>query len=270
MRKYTNETLGFELLLPDSWPNPIETTSDTIIFDRAPIERINIIVGPLNPERLIEFTQLAFCRYAQTKGYTDVELGKIAIENINHACAKYNMGNNNWTKKYMVVFGYTEYAITASCYDKNSFLENEKQWDLIVKTFRLLEWRKNAIAEIINWRTKLGGELYEKAYEEAAEGRYIEACNLLEKCLEENPNNILAQKEIAFILKTIGDYNAALRHRLIVKHLDPTDQINQYNLSIVYFILGIKEEAIHEIDDLIIKSPKNQRYLQTKQYYLHE
>jgi tetratricopeptide (TPR) repeat protein len=267
MKTYRNDELGFELLIPDNWLAPLVLSRDNILFDRLPFERFNFVVGPLNPERLLESTQIEFIQYARSKGYTNVEFGGITIENSEHVWARYNMGNDHWTKKYMIVFGYIEYAITATCYDKKKVNEYANQWDNIVKTFRLLNWRKQQVNDIKQERMRIASELYEKGYEAAAEGRYQEACLILESCLKENPDHILAHKELAFILKNTGNVKGALVHRQIVKQLDPTDQVNQYNLSIILFMLGSKEEAIHEIDDLIIKYPYDLDYINTKEYF---
>lgn len=267
MKTYRNDELGFELLIPDNWLAPLVLEGDNILFNRLPFESFNFVVSLLNQERLLEYTQFEFIQYAKSRGYTDVEFGRITVENSEHVWARYDMGNDNWTKKYIIVFGYVEYTITATCYDKENLNEYANQWDNIVKTFRLLNWRKQEVNDIKRERMNLAGELYEKAYEVAAEGHYQEACLILENCLKENPSHTLAHKELAFILKNTGNVKDALIHRQIVKRLDPTDQVNQYNLSIILFMLGSKEEAIREIDDLIIKYPHDQNYINTKEYF---
>jgi Flp pilus assembly protein TadD len=53
-----------------------------------------------------------------------------------------------------------------------------------------------------------------------------------------------------------------------VKELKPSDKVNLYNLAMLYFILERKKEAIEEINALCQEAPKDQRYLQTRQYFL--
>lgn len=268
MRSYKNEDLGFEIKIPENWPMPILESQNKIVFDRAPSETIIILVEKLNPERLLEFTQYEFMQYCGARGYTGVEFGRIFVENKEHVYARYNMGNDNWAKKYMIVFGYVEYGITGLCSGKTELIENEKRWDLVIGSFKLLKWRENEGKNIKEFRSKTEGELYEEAYELAEAGRYQEACITLEKCLKENPNHIQAHKELAFILKNTGDVKGACTHRQIVKKLVPSDQINQYNLAIIYFMLGAKIEAMEEIDELLLKKPHDERYIATKKYFI--
>ena len=48
------------------------------------------------------------------------------------------MGTEDWAKKYMIVFGKTEYDMTANCFNPQTFAEREQIWDTIVKSFRLI------------------------------------------------------------------------------------------------------------------------------------
>jgi tetratricopeptide (TPR) repeat protein len=267
MKSYRNNELGFEINSPDEWPTPTVPSPNSIVFNCTPVERFNFIVGPLIPERLLEYTQGEFIQYAKSRGYTGVETGQIIVENRNYAWGRYNMGNENWAKKYMLVFGGIEYAITASCLGKKTLLEKEKQWDVVVKSFRLLEWRQQEVRNFNERRSIVAGKLFEKAYETAAEGRYQEACIILESCLKENPNHLLAHKELAFILKNTGDIKGALIHRQVVKRFDPMDQVNLYNLAMIYYMLGSKGDAIQEINDLLKKNPNDRRYIETKKYF---
>ncbi|HUI87406.1 MAG TPA: hypothetical protein VLX61_01650 [Anaerolineales bacterium] len=268
MRSYKNEELGFEIEIPENWHTPILESQNKIVFDIAPSQTIIILVERLSPERLLEFTQYEFMQYCRARGYTGVEFGRIYVENKEHVCAIYNMGNDNWAKKYMIVFDYVEYGITGLCSGKKELIESEKQWDTIVRSFKLVKWREKEGRSIKGFRSKTEGELYEEAYELAEAGRYQEACLTLEKCLRENPNHIQAHKELAFILKNTGDVKGACMHRQIVKKLDPSDQINQYNLAIIYYMLGSKIEAMLEIDELLLKQPNDERYIATRKYFI--
>jgi tetratricopeptide (TPR) repeat protein len=267
MKAYRNEGLGFEISVPDHWPIPATVASDAIVFNCAPTESFNIIVGDLVPERLLEYTMAEFRQYAKSQSYTDVEMGRITAGGKEHVWAKYNMGSNNWTKKYMIVFGGIEYAMTATCYDKKLLSEKEKLWDIVVGSFKLSQWREQGVKDLNTYRSNVAGELFEQAYEASSRGRYKDACVILEKCIKKNPNHILAHKELAFILKNTGDLKGALVHRQIVKLLDPTDQVNLYNLAMILYMLGSKEDALNEIDALLAIESGNRRYIETKKYF---
>ena len=66
-----------------------------------------------------------------------MELGRFIVEGKEHVWARYYMWGGVWTKKYMLVFGGTEYAITATCLNEKLLLEMEKGWDAIANSFRI-------------------------------------------------------------------------------------------------------------------------------------
>jgi tetratricopeptide (TPR) repeat protein len=268
MGTYRNEELGFEIDFPVHWPKPEFVIPDCVRITSLPNFQFNIIVGPMDAERILEYTEAEFRQYSKKQNYTDLIIGRIRVNNKDHVWAKYNMGHDNWTKKYMITFGGIEYAVTCTCYSRENYLIYETIWDDIVVTLKPLQWRVEEFEYHKSRREAIAGKLYEKAYEASTIGNYNEACNLLNECLKEDPNNILAHKELAFILKNIGKYSEALPHRLKVKELNPSDKVNLYNLAMLYFILERKKEAIEEINALCQKAPNDQRYLQTRQYFL--
>jgi tetratricopeptide (TPR) repeat protein len=264
MKTYENDELGFKIDIPKQWLYPVRVASDSFVFYNTRSETMNIVVGPLQPERLLEFTENEFRQYVIRKGCTDLEFGRIHIGDKDHLWASYCIEPGKWAKKYMIVFGGIEYAITAICSDKNKLAENEIVWDTIVKSFRLCRWRQQDLAALDSTRSRIAGELYAKGYEAASKGHYSEACKLLKQCLNDDPHHILAHKELAFILKNTGDVSGALPHRLKVKQLDPSDKTNCFNLAGIYAMLGEKEKALQEIDELIKKEPCNSKFQKFK------
>ena len=264
MKSYKNNELGFEIEIPDQWPGPKRVAKNTLLFNRSPIEIFNFVIGPILPERLLEYTEFEFRQYAQRKKHTDLEFGRIAVEGKDHVWARYCMVDGNWAKKYLIVFGRVEYAITGICTNKNTLSEREAIWDTIVKSFRISEWRQQNADEIDARRKRVAGELFAKAYDVAALGHYEEACSLLKKCIAENPNHILAHKELAFVLKNTGDVKGALPHRQKVKQLDPSDSVNRFNLAGIYAMLGKLDDALGELDELLKIEPENSIYLKLK------
>ncbi len=103
-------------------------------------------------------------------------------------------------------------------------------------------------------------ELYRQACEIAAQGCYAEAGRLLERCLHENPDNILAHKELAFILKMMGNPREALLHRQEVKRLNPSDLYNRYHLASLHFVLGESSQALKEVEELLALQPAEKRF----------
>ncbi len=103
-------------------------------------------------------------------------------------------------------------------------------------------------------------ELYRQAFEAAAQGCYSEARHLLQRCLRADPDHIQAHKQMAFVLRMMGDLKEALAHRLEVKRLDPSDLGNRYHLSNLYFLLGDKEEALEEVEQILALEPNNKNF----------
>ena len=264
MKLYKNTEFGFEIEIPDHWPSPIKVAADSLMFNCFPVEAMNFVIGPLLPERLLEYTEFEFRHYAQKKKHTNLEFGRISVGEKDHVWARYCMINGIWAKKYMIVFGRVEYAVTATCADRRTFLERESTWDTVVKSFRLSGWKQQNADAIDERRKRVAGELFAKAYDAAALGRYAEACDLLEQCIADNPNHILAHKELAFILKNMGDVKGALPHRLKVKQLDPSDNVNRFNLAGIYAMLGELDNALSELEVLLKKEPENPMYLKLK------
>jgi tetratricopeptide (TPR) repeat protein len=264
MKKYRNEALGFEINIPEEWPHPALLESDCLMFDHTPIERFNLVIGFQLPERLLEYTEFEFRQFAQKHGHTDLNFGRIMLAGRNHVWARYQMGSGVWTKKYMVVFSGVEYAITASCYNQQMLADRERIWDKVVSSFRLTKWAEQDVDFVKSGRFKAAGELYGQAYEEAAEGHYAEASALLNECIDENPNHVLAHKELAFILKNTGNLQDALVHRRIVKQLDPFDKVNRFNLIGILIMLKENANAVEEIEELLAMDPNNPKFVELK------
>lgn len=270
MKKYKNEALSFEIDIPNDWPVPRLLELDCLMFDHTPIEKFNFVIGPRLPERLLEYTEFEFRQFAQSHGHTDLNFGRILVGGQDHVWARYKMGSRVWSKKYLIVFSGVEYAITASCYNPQIFSERESIWDLVVKSFRLTERAEQDAEFIKSKRIEVAGELYGRAYEEATKGHYTEASTLLNECLDVNPNHILAHKELAFILKNMGNLREALSHRQIVKQLDPSDKVNRFNLAGILFMLKDGEDALKEIEDLIAMDTNNPQFMELRRIVIEQ
>ena len=138
MKTYRDERHRFEIDVPTEWLHPTQVAVEGLKFNCNSNEAFNIQMGPMISETSLDDTESEFKRYAQAKGYTALEFGRITVQGKDHIWARYHMGNREWTKKYMIVFDETEYAITATCFDQKEFVEKEKIWDEIVASFRLL------------------------------------------------------------------------------------------------------------------------------------
>lgn len=262
MKTYKNDELGFEINVPETWATPTSSTvqppfDNSIVFGCEAGEAFNFQIGPLFPEPTLDFTERKFREFAQNSQCTNLEFGRITVEGKPHVWARYYMGHGVWTKKYMIVLGGTEYAITATCFDFKSLAIKERVWDEIVASFYLAKFKKQVISGIDSYREKAAGELYAKAYQAVSNEQYSEARNLLEKCLAQNPNHVLAHKELAVIHKKEGDLHGALIHRREVKRLDPSDTINRYNLSFLFAWTGENETALEEAKELLDMEPNN-------------
>ncbi len=270
MKTYRNEELGFEMDIPQEWPGPICTRMDTILFDRPSVEAMNVVVSFLIPERLPDYTEMEFREHAERLGHTHLQFGRISVGGREHVCVRYHMRSDVWARKYMLVFPLVEFSVTATCCDLKTLKEREPVWDQVVRSFRLSEWMNERSSAIRAERMRVAGELFTRAYEIAAQGCYVEAKDLLEQCLHENPEHIPAHKELAFVLKMMGHLEQAVPHRLEVKRLDPSDLVNRYNLAGLYFVLKQRAAALQEVDELLALEPENKRFLALKDVILNK
>jgi tetratricopeptide (TPR) repeat protein len=140
VKTYRNEQLGFQIDIPEEWEVPSGAVSETpggysIIFDCSANEAFNLQIGSVIPQSLDQ-TNIEFEDFAQRKEYDELKTGRIVVEGQEHLWASYRMGARDRTKKYLLVFGETEYAVTATCFNQPAFAETEKVWDTVVTSFR--------------------------------------------------------------------------------------------------------------------------------------
>jgi tetratricopeptide (TPR) repeat protein len=262
MKAYRNEQLGFEIEVPDDWSLPVGGALNDIRC--RPDEAIDFAISPQLPELLPDYVEREFTRYARGKGYTNLEFGRMSVGGKEHVWARYHRGHGEWTKKYMLAFGGNQYVITTTGANQTTFAQREKVWDAMVRSFRLSEWRERDILTLKEHRRETAGHLYERAYEAVAEGRYSEARALLERCLSDDPNHVLAHKELAVVLKKMGDIRGALPHRREVKRLDPSDTVNRFNLADLLASLGARDEALTEVEELLAMESYNPTFLELR------
>lgn len=143
-KTHRNEKYGFEIDLPE------ECRSSSIQREGPKEymqygcheEAFNFEAAPLFPEPRLDQTEHDFVQFAVFRGFTRVKFGRITIRGKEHVCVSYHASDvmgERWNKKYMIVFDGTEYTITAICNDAKWFEQREKDWDAIVRSFRLLD-----------------------------------------------------------------------------------------------------------------------------------
>jgi hypothetical protein len=138
MKTYLNERFGFEMDIPSEWTPREQAAPGSVIFMLSPDETVNLQAGPMPPNNSLEQTESEFRRYAQERGYTGLDFGRITAQNKAHLWVRYRMGQGDWSKKYMLEFGASEYAITGTCFNQKTFAEKEKIWDEVAASFRLV------------------------------------------------------------------------------------------------------------------------------------
>jgi tetratricopeptide (TPR) repeat protein len=293
LKMYRNEKHGFEIDVPENWSpppaeayeymnmlNPLPPGMQKDVFQYGNYEEaFNFEIAPLFPEPLLTDTEVEFKLFVRTRGFRDLRMGRIVVAGKEHVCASYSIDDEmgkRWNKKYMIVFGGVEYAITGTSQDLHWFAKREKDWDAIIQTFRVVkpyddsanstdkaerdrEQRREIVQKRIQMRNALG-ELYAQAYEFVAMGRYREARSLLEKCLEENPDHVMAHKEMAVVLEKLGDIKGAIHHRREVKRLSPEDEVNRSKLDRLLIGSGKESEDLHNVREFLKTAPGHPVY----------
>jgi hypothetical protein len=185
VKTYRNEQHGFEIDLPNEWSlhrgEAIKGPGgDMVAFVRRTGEDLNIIIGPTIPEPL-EKTEREFKRYALSRQYTELEFGRITVGGKDHVWARYRMGTGDWAKKYLIVFGGTEYAMTASSFDRQRFADQESTWDMIAMSFRQTAPKKPDTTNNLVDRATRAGRFFERGLRHFQSGRYRRALAEFEK-----------------------------------------------------------------------------------------
>ena len=253
VKTYRNEEQGFAIDVPEAWVLPTANPYRSFLGNRSYLvagrRKPSIYRSDRscrNPPSLISSNANSVPMLNATV-HRSATFGRVEALKANNTCGRaITWGREGAGRKYLLVLGATEYAVTATCFDPGMLVKKEKVWDEIVKSFHLSRSQKQEIQGIKIYRRDTAGALYEKAYEAVANDSDAEARNLLEQCLRDDPDHILAHKELAVILKKERDLNGALFHRQEVKRLDPSDKVNRYNLSFLLAWLGQKEAALQE------------------------
>lgn len=163
MSKYRNEKYGFELDLPNGWGISSGISRIPVmlsnVFMRANIleefscggkEHLNIVVESMQPEIPPDINELMFTLQAQKMNYTDLQFGRITVEERVHAWVSYVMNQKGWLKKYLIVLNGYGYALTASCPIDHRSHTVEQTWDNTATSFRLLNPMDNSVAAFNN------------------------------------------------------------------------------------------------------------------------
>jgi|WetSurMetagenome_2_1015567.scaffolds.fasta_scaffold12831_2 hypothetical protein len=263
-RKYINQKHGFEIYLPENWeeapeiPPAFEVAFDLKIppgldkdcFQYGCIEEaVNFEIAPLFPEPLLDDTVIEFKIFAQMRRFKDLQFGRIIVAGKEHVCAHYFIDDamgQRWNKKYMLVFGGIEYALTCTCTDPDWFSRREKDWDEIICSFRMLR----PVDESANTSSQADKERQErridvqkraemvqdpwKMYAKACEAMALDQLNaaaiLLGQYLNLEPGSARAHKDLARIQERQGDMLGAIQHLKEVVRLDPADSSSRSHL----------------------------------------
>ena len=275
-RTHEHQRLGFALDLPADWslvtaPPPWGVRmmarlqgvplpdASVVEFICGSEESLNVSVMTLGADMPPDVNELMMTLEAQNLEFTDPVFGRIIVGGREHATARYVAWGRVHSKKYQLVFGGRGYALTAASPDAERAAAHEGLWDAIAGTFRLLPWAAAEAArftphprqsmmidrlteelEMRLERRAVGGVLYGRGYEAAAEGDYSTARKLLERCLADDPDHVLAHKELAIIYEKQGDLRRALEHRRAVHRLNPEDAINESRLKELERRLGTR------------------------------
>ena len=297
MKTFRDERHGFEINIPDEWAAPggefvgmRMEDNHQFAFQCPPYEAFNIVVGDLKPEDSLEKTRNEFQRYASDKGYNNLHFGEITVLGKQHVWARYLMGPWHWTKKYMIVFVGLEYDFTCTTTNPTMLSECEVVWDRVVTSFRLINPIRDTPEDTyVKQHGKLAGTyygetepqpsnvgfhppkppaspmvvtIYRRAYDAVTRGRYSAAQALLKECIRLDPEFTLSYKEMAVINTVLGDHETAVKNRVVVRNLDPSDLINRYKLAQGYYELRRWDEALEEAQHLIKDAPNEARYQQ--------
>ena len=156
MKTYTDNKRGYQIDLPNDWrmddkkPPIISGLLFRIIYggpltnglafirgSNETLETLNISVEAMPPGITPEATQQFFMEYVHQAGYAGVSFGRILVGGKEHTWARYQIAENVWSKKYMIVLNGVGYAITACFKDNGTLYQKEAEWDVIARSLQL-------------------------------------------------------------------------------------------------------------------------------------
>jgi tetratricopeptide (TPR) repeat protein len=186
MKTVKYEPHGFTIDVPKKWM-PVKKESIFTKFGHSigfwcntDEETFNIQIGMQDWESL-EHVEREFRRYSSKRQYTELEFGRILVEDKEHVWARYQMGARGWAKKYFIVFGPVEYAITANCFDRAKLTEKEQTWDKIVQSFKLIPSKVPQNTPNYFERMNEVSKICEKGHSYFQAGKYVKALEQFEK-----------------------------------------------------------------------------------------
>jgi hypothetical protein len=148
MSQYSNERWGFELTLPEGWSavgggflRKVLLRDRGIWFHGPAGERLVIHPGPLLQKLDFSAFRTSFQQYLSTRGYNNVRFGILSAAGGEQNAACYSLLSGQVRKKYSVVVGNTEFAISAELgrgdIDDDDILEREELYDRLVLSMRV-------------------------------------------------------------------------------------------------------------------------------------
>ena len=157
MKTYTDNRFGYKIDLSNDWAldnyePPVIARILFRIFYGGPLkkgmafsrgsnetlETLNISVEKMSPGVSPELTRHFFVEYAQQSGYTISNFGEILVGGREHTCVCYQIAENVWSKKYMIVLNGIGYAITTCLRSMGFPIDKEDEWDTIAESLRLV------------------------------------------------------------------------------------------------------------------------------------
>lgn len=157
MKTYTDNDRGYKIELSDDWAidtkrtpfiarllfrliygGPLQTGMAFVRGANEALETLNVSVESMPPGMTPEIAQRFFVEYAQQQGYADISFGRIVVGGKEHAWARYQIANNVWSKKYMIILNNIGYAITTCSRNNGTLPQKETEWDEIASSLQLI------------------------------------------------------------------------------------------------------------------------------------
>jgi tetratricopeptide (TPR) repeat protein len=98
--------------------------------------------------------------------------------------------------------------------------------------------------------------LYELAVQAGELGRYREAVELWQRCIQLQHENPKAHFNLGYVYLKLGQYEDALRVSARAMELDPNFKESIFNYSLCEFCIGDIHQTIFTLEGLIIKEPQ--------------
>ena len=149
MTTYRNQRLGFEIEVPDKWPDPTVLGPEGTQFSCGSSRAFTVLRQPSAQPLKRRQIRRRLARFVRDHGYRNLIFGQLSVHGEPYHWATYRIGRQIHAKTYLLYRGGYEYAITGTCL-REQRAEAGAEWNMVVRSFRPIESTAQELTRTLN------------------------------------------------------------------------------------------------------------------------